>query len=126
MRMLRLGSVPVFAILLAGLTTANQSRGEAFYVMSTQEATIADIRAALIKKEVTCRQLVQAYITRIEAYDRKGPALNAIVMINPGALPTADALDQEFARTGALRPLHCVPTIVKDNYDTTDMPTSAG
>src|SRR5215831_15313430 len=97
-----------------------------FRLMSIQEATIADIRAALIRKELTCRQLVQSYIDRIEAYDRKGPTLNAILMINPSALATADALDQELQRSQSLRPLHCVPVIVKDNYDTTDMPTSAG
>ena len=113
-------------ISLIAVTNPTVGRGEMFRVMSVQEATIADIRAALIRKELTCRQLVQSYIDRIEAYDRKGPALNAILMINPSALATADALDQELQRSGSLRPLHCVPVIVKDNYDTTDMPTSAG
>jgi amidase len=126
MKVRRASIAPLIGIVLAGFTIAGQSSGEPFRVMSAQEATIADIRAALMKKEVTCRQLVQAYIDRIEAYDRKGPSLNAILMVNPSALPAADALDQEFARAGVLRPLHCVPTIVKDNYDTTDMPTSAG
>ena len=92
----------------------------------SEEATIADIHAALKSKELTCRQLVQSYIDRIEAYDKKGPALNAIIMINPNALATADALDARFTQSGAMGPLHCVPVIVKDNYDTTDMPTSAG
>ena len=57
-----------------------------FHVVWTREATIADIRGALEARTLTCRQLVQGYIDRIEAYDRKGPALNAIVMVNPGAL----------------------------------------
>jgi hypothetical protein len=60
-----------------------------FHVVWTREATIADIRGALEARTLTCRQLVQGYIDRIEAYDRKGPALNAIVMVNPGALATA-------------------------------------
>src|SRR5436190_18636129 len=112
------------AIWLMLAFIAAPSRGEPFRVISTQEATIADIRAALAKKQLSCRELVQSYIDRIEAYDRRGPALNAIVAINPGALAAADALDEKFARTGEMAPLHCVPVIVKDNYDTTDMPTS--
>jgi Asp-tRNA(Asn)/Glu-tRNA(Gln) amidotransferase A subunit family amidase len=98
----------------------------AFRLIWTQEATIADILAAFKAKELTCRQLVQMYLDRIEAYDRKGPALNAIVMVNPNALATADAFDAKFAQSGLAGPLHCVPVIVKDNYDTVDMPTSAG
>ena len=119
-------TIPAIVISLIAVTNTTVGRGEMFRVMSVQEATIADIRAALIRKELTCRQLVESYIDHIEAYDRKGPALNAIIMINPSALPTADALDQELDRSGSLRPLHCAPVIVKDNYDTTDMPTSAG
>jgi amidase len=49
------------------------------------------------------------YIDRIEAYDKKGPPLNAIIMINPNALAVADALDAKFARSGFTGPLHCVP-----------------
>src|SRR5258708_26650513 len=98
----------------------------AFRLIWTQEATIADILAAFKAKELTCRQLVQMYLNRIDAYDRKGPALNAIVMVNPNALATADALDVKFAQSGLAGPLHCVPVIVKDNYDTIDMPPSAG
>ena len=95
-------------------------------LVSIHEATIADIRAALEARQVTCRQLVQMYLDRIAAYDKKGPALNAIIMINPNALPAADALDAKFARSGFVGPLHCVPLIVKDNFNTADMPTSAG
>src|SRR5437016_14476020 len=102
------------------------SPGSALRLMWTHEATIADIQAALRAKQITCRELVQMYIDRIEAYDRRGPALNAIIMINPNALAAADALDARLAQSGPVGPLHCVPVIVKDNYDTTDMPTSAG
>jgi amidase len=58
----------------------------------------ADIRAAL-EARLTYRQLVQMYLDRIAAYDKKRPALNAIIMINPNALPAADALDAKFARS---------------------------
>ena len=119
-------AVAVFGAVLPLLLSAAQTRGEPFHLIRSEEATIADIHAALRSKELTCRQLVQNYIDRIEAYDKKGPTLNAIIMVNPNALATADALDAQFAQTGTMAPLHCIPIIVKDNYDTTDMPTSAG
>src|SRR5687768_9848395 len=98
----------------------------AFDLFRSEEATIADIQAAFKAKTLTCRALVQLYLDRIEAYDRKGPALSAIVVTNPDALKVADALDAKFAQAGPVGPLHCVPLIVKDNYETTDMPTAAG
>ena len=64
------------------------------------------------------------YLDRIAAYDKKGPALNAIIMINPNALATADVLDAEIAQSGFAGTLHCVPLIVKDNFNTADMPTT--
>ncbi|HNV74376.1 MAG TPA: amidase family protein [Gemmatimonadaceae bacterium] len=91
-----------------------------------EEATIADVHAALRSGALSCRQLVQGYLRRIEAYDKNGPAINAIVVINPAALATADSLDRRYARDGFVGPLHCVPTIVKDNFETIDLPTSAG
>jgi len=118
----RLVACALLLLLLAVMPTEASS----FRLMWTQEATIADILAAFKAKELTCRQLVQMYLDRIEAYDRKGPALNAIVMVNPNAAAAADALDAKFAQSGLAGPLHCVPVIVKDNYDTVDMPTSAG
>ena len=113
-------------ILALGLLLAAPTAAGAFQLFRTDEATIADIQAALRARALTCRALVQMYLDRIEAYDKKGPALNAIIMINPNALAAADALDVQFAQSGTMAPLHCIPIIVKDNYDTTDMPTSAG
>jgi len=120
--LVRLLGRALFLLLLAVMP----AEAGAFRLIWTQEATIADILAAFKAKELTCRQLVQMYLDRIEAYDRKGPALNAIIMVNPNALATADALDAKFAQSGLAGPLHCVPVIVKDNYETVDMPTSAG
>ncbi len=81
----------------------------------------------MLAGRLTARQLVEAYLARIQAYDKRGPAINAIIMINPGALERADQLDAELKRTGRLSgPLHGIPFIVKDNYDTHDMPTTAG
>ena len=113
-------------IPIAALLAAAPSDGGLFRLMWTDEATIADIRAALESRQLSCRQLVQKYIDRIEAYDKKGPALNAIIIINPNALAAADALDAQFARSGMSGPLHCVPLIVKDNFNTADVPTTAG
>jgi Asp-tRNA(Asn)/Glu-tRNA(Gln) amidotransferase A subunit family amidase len=75
---------------------------------------------------LTCRALVTQYLRRIETFDKNGPALNAIVVTNPDALATADALDQRFARSGPVGPLHCVPMIVKDNFETVGMQSANG
>jgi hypothetical protein len=97
-----------------------------FQLLSTQEPSIADIRAAIGSKDLTCRQLVQMYLDRIEAYDKKGPSLNAIIVVNPSVLADADALDSHFLQSGFVGPLHCVPMIIKDNYDVLGLPTTAG
>src|SRR5262245_346451 len=113
-------------VLVAAVLVAAPVPARAFDLFRDEEVTIADIQAALKARTLTCRALVQMYLDRIEAYDKKGPRLNAIVAINPDALKTADELDAKYARSGPTGPLHCVPIIVKDNYDTVDMPTSAG
>ena len=77
-------------------------------------------------KQVTSRQIVEQYLERIRKYDQAGPQINAFIAINPRALQTADALDAE-RRAGKVRgPLHGIPIVIKDNYATTDMPTTAG
>ena len=117
-----------FAALLAiapGLS-AFATAARAFRLLSTQEPTIADIHAAIRSKDLTCRQLVQMYLDRMEAYDKKGPSLNAIIVVNPNALANADILDARFANSGLVGPLHCVPMIIKDNYDVLGLPTTAG
>lgn len=93
---------------------------------SVVEATIAEIHEAMRDGRLTARQLVEIYLDRIEAYDKRGPAINAIITINPNALTRADELDRRFAESGLVGPLHGIPVIVKDNYDTHDLPTTAG
>jgi Asp-tRNA(Asn)/Glu-tRNA(Gln) amidotransferase A subunit family amidase len=90
------------------------------------EASIVDLQAALAAGTTTSRQLVSAYLARIAAYDQGGPRLNSIITLNGAALAEADALDRERAATGPRGPLHGIPILVKDNYDTADMPTSGG
>jgi Asp-tRNA(Asn)/Glu-tRNA(Gln) amidotransferase A subunit family amidase len=108
------------------LTLAAISHRAEAQLFRVEELTIAGIHAGIDSGRFTCRALTQMYLDRIEAYDQKGPSLNAIVLVNPKALERADELDREFARDGITRPLQCVPMIVKDNYDTFDLPTTAG
>ena len=89
------------------------------------EASIADVQQALKHGDCTCEQLVRAYQARIAAYDQP-TKLNAIIITNPDALATARQLDTEYRRTGRLRPLHCTALIVKDNYNTAGLQTTAG
>lgn len=91
-----------------------------------EEATIAGVHAAFRDGSLTCRSLVEAYLRRIEAYDRNGTALNALTTVNPNALAVADSLDRRYRASGPVGPLHCVPTIVKENMETKDLPTTAG
>jgi len=91
-----------------------------------EETTIAEIQSALRNGTLTCRSLVEQYLARIAANDKQGAALNAIVQTNPDALKTADDLDRRFRQSGPVGPMHCVPVLVKDNYETLDMPTTAG
>src|SRR5260370_30141841 len=91
-----------------------------------EEATIVDIQSAFRSGSLTCRALVEQYLKRIDANDKQGAALNAIVMTNADALKTADDLDRRFRQSGAIGPMHCVPVLVKDNYETIEMPTKAG
>jgi Asp-tRNA(Asn)/Glu-tRNA(Gln) amidotransferase A subunit family amidase len=90
------------------------------------EQSIVDLQAAQTSGRVTSRGLVESYLARIQAYDQAGPRLNAIVMINPRARDEADAMDRERAEKKVRGPLHGIPILIKDNYDTVDMPTSGG
>jgi amidase len=90
------------------------------------EQSIADLQQAMTSGAVTSRELVAAYLARIDAYDRSGPKLNAMIAINPRALEVADALDKERSAKGPRGPLHGIPIVVKDNFETADMPTTGG
>jgi len=91
-----------------------------------EEATIADVHAAMKAGRLTCRALVDAYLKRIAAYDKNGPAINAIILVNPDAEKQADELDRRYAQSGLTGPLHCVPMIVKDNFETKGLQTTNG
>ena len=90
------------------------------------ETTIAAIHTAYRSGALTARSLVQLYFDRIEAYDKNGPAINALISLNPQALEEADRLDAAFSRLGPVGPLHGIPVIMKDQADVREMPTTMG
>ena len=90
------------------------------------EASIRQVHDAMKAGRLTCRGLVEQYLRRIDAFDKNGPAINAIVITNPEALQQADAMDQRFKQGGLSGPLHCIPTIVKDNFETIGLQSANG
>ena len=93
---------------------------------SVLERTIADIHEAYRSGMFSCRKLVQLYLDRIQAYDKQGPCINAIITINPNVLNEAEQLDLAYRSAGPLGPLHGVPIVVKDQVDVKGMPTTLG
>jgi Asp-tRNA(Asn)/Glu-tRNA(Gln) amidotransferase A subunit family amidase len=111
----------LFTLLL--LPIADCAPDRSFHLM---EASIADIHKAMQAGTLTCHDLVQQYLDRIHAYDQQGPAINSMLYINSASLEQANAFDQDFRRTHKLKPVGCIPIVLKDNFDTADMPTTAG
>ena len=89
-------------------------------------ASVADIQDAVGAGALTYERLVQLYLNRIDAYDKKGPRLNAVLAVNPRALEIARGLDAERKAKGLRSPLHGIPIAVKDNVDVSDLPSTAG
>src|SRR3984885_7341456 len=110
--------VGIYLLFLTGRTSA-----QSFQVMET---SINDIHTAMRAGTLTCHALVDEYLNRIRGFDQQGPRINSMLYVNPLALQQADAMDLEFKRTGKLKPLGCIPIVLKDNFDTFDMPTTAG
>jgi amidase len=116
-------TLTVLLLLFVPMPLLHGQRPQPFQV---HEATIAQIHAEMKAGRLTCRALVAEHLRRIEAFDKTGPALNALVQINPDALRQADDLDRRFKETGPAGALHCVPTIVKDNFETIGLQSAAG
>jgi amidase len=89
-------------------------------------ATIADINAAFKASTLTAEELVQLCLARIRSFDREGPSLHAVMVLNPKALETARELDAERKAKGPRSALHGIPVVLKDNYNTADLPTTGG
>ncbi|HVC19063.1 MAG TPA: amidase family protein [Vicinamibacterales bacterium] len=119
------GPLACAALLALGFACTG-TRAQAPPPFHVEEATIAQIHAAMKAGRLTCRALVERYLQRIAAYDKNGPAINSIIMVNPDALKEADALDRRFLQGGFVGPLHCIPMIIKDNYQTAGLQTTAG
>ena len=94
--------------------------------LDLETATIPELEKAMARGALTSETLTEAYLARIEAYDKQGPTINTVIALNEKALEEARALDAE-RKAGRIRgPLHGIPVVLKDNYDTFDMPTTAG
>jgi amidase len=111
-----------FALGAASATQAESPAGS----LNIGSASIADLNEAYGSGRLTSEKVVSAYLKRIEAYDKRGPMINAVITLNPKAMATAKALDAE-RKSGKVRgPLHGIPVVLKDNFDTVDLPTTAG
>jgi amidase len=121
-RCLRVSGI-LAVILFAATISAEEGRPLGFELL---EADIARIQRAFAVGTLTSEALTQAYLDRIAAYEDTGPAINSFIFINEDALDAARALDRERALKGPRGPLHGVPIVIKDNYDTKDMPTTGG
>jgi amidase len=124
----------LIAIIVAALLASSASRAAAqapgpagtltgFHLL---EATIGDVQAELKSGRLTCRALVDFYLNRIEAYDKNVPQLNAVQTVNPHARSEAERLDAALRSSGPVGPMHCVPILLKDEVETSDMPTTYG
>ena len=92
-----------------------------------EEATAVQLQDWMTSGRYTARQVAELYLRRIEEIDRGGPALHAVIEVNPDALAIADVLDAERKAKGPRGPLHGIPVLIKDNIDTADkMMTTAG
>ena len=95
--------------------------------LDLMEASVSSLQAGYTGGSFTCEQVVQFYLDRIQRYDRAGPELNAIINLNPHALEIARELDGRFRHDPAsIGPLHGIPVILKDNYNTMDVVTTGG
>ena len=113
------------AMLAVAASLANAQQAPAPFQL--QEATIGVIHAAFAAGRLTCAQLTRLYLDRIEAYNLRGPALRAIITVNPQSMETAAEMDRQYkANPSGAGSLHCVPIVLKDNFNTFDMPTTAG
>ena len=114
------GRVTVLTAVIFSFASAVQAQ------VTVAERSIMELQELMSSGQATAVSITQAYLDRIEAYDQQGPTINAMVWLNPNARADAEALDRERAERGPRGPLHGIPIILKDNYDTPEMPTAAG
>ncbi|MDI6808791.1 MAG: amidase [Candidatus Eisenbacteria bacterium] len=113
---------PAFAGIGGSVTSTSKPRSP-----DLEEITIFELAEGMRSGRHTARSITEKYLERIEALDRKGPALRSVIEVNPDALAIADALDKERKGKGPRGPMHGIPVLIKDNIDTMDrMATTAG
>lgn len=100
--------------------------GEERVAIPLEDATILQIHRAVAQGNLTFESLMSMYLQRIESYDKAGPSLNAILYLRPDAMEQARKMDEAYRENGFMGPLHGIPVLPKDNYDTFDMPTTGG
>ena len=110
-------------LLLSACATSIPSQKPAGF--SYTETTIDEIHAAIKDQTIDCEAITNGFLNRIKKYDEISN-LNSIIYINPNAIKIAKDLDKKYRKTKTMQSLHCIPIILKDNFDTADMPTEAG
>ena len=132
---MRIGTVA--AVIACGLATAAavwfvdsaaaRSAGQTGQTFDLEETTVHALLQDQQSGRRTARQIAEEYLARIQALDRRGPSVGAMIELNPDALAIADMLDAERRSSGLRGPLHGIPIVIKDNIDTADhMSTTAG
>lgn len=118
--------LPAVAIV-SSLIAARAQQPTPALAFELDELTVQQLQDAMASGRYTSRRLVDLYTARINALDRQGPELHAVIELNPDARSIADSLDAE-RRSGRVRgPLHGIPVLIKDNIATADaMQTTAG
>jgi amidase len=119
----RIAIAAALAVLVASPALRSQAPRPAFDVF---EKSITELQNAMAAGTITSRQIVEQYLARIDAYDQRGPAINAFISLNPKALDEAAAFDAERKAGRTRGPLHGIPVAIKDNYITADLPTTGG
>jgi Asp-tRNA(Asn)/Glu-tRNA(Gln) amidotransferase A subunit family amidase len=117
--------VSLAAVLAAVLLIASPARA-ADPALDLERLTVAELQTQMSAGQLTSVELTRAYINRIAAVNARGPALNAVRVVNPRALQDASVLDLERATGKQRGPLHGIPVLVKDNLDVAGLPTTAG
>lgn len=116
----------LFTAVLTAALTAGGAWAQSGTQVDLANATIADLNVAFKNGTLTAERLTELYLARIAAYDKQGPTINAVIALNPNALSEARVLDAE-RKAGKVRgPLHGIPIVLKDNFNTRDLPTTGG
>lgn len=126
-RSLFLGAVVTGVLLFAGPRPAGGAQEPSHPgAFDLARATIAEINQAFDTGVLNSEALLRMYLRRIEAYEEAGPRINAFINLHSDPLAEARALDEERRRTGPRSPLHGIPVVLKDNFNTVDLPTTGG